>query len=189
MDYRDATALLKHGFHFWPDRQGQPGVHLGGQQHRRSLSAFPRQEVRQRDSPERLGVVVWTSSTSGKSVHIKAELWGVVWSGSRRRWNGQHPARNSAKVKSLKWTFSFLLFEVWMTDQKIWIFFKWAIPGLFFFVFVFSVQLTVNNVQFKFCRWLDWKSGPLKLEETALPTEPQPLPLFITSVWKLYQAR
>ena len=24
---------------------------------------------------------------------------------------------------------------------------KWAIPGLFFFVFVFSTQLTINNVQ------------------------------------------
>ena len=28
-------------------------------------------------------------------------------------------------------------------------FFKWAIPGLFFFIFVFSIQLTVN-VQYKF---------------------------------------
>ena len=26
---------------------------------------------------------------------------------------------------------------------------KWAIPGLFFFIFVFSIQLTVNNVQYK----------------------------------------
>ena len=26
---------------------------------------------------------------------------------------------------------------------------KWAIPGLFFFIFVFSLQLTVNNVQYK----------------------------------------
>ena len=28
-------------------------------------------------------------------------------------------------------------------------FFKWAIPGLFFFIYVFSIQLT-ENVQYKF---------------------------------------
>ena len=55
-------------------------------------------------------------------------------------------------------------------------FLKWAIPSLFFFIFVFSVQLTVNNVQYKFGRWLDSNHGPLVLEATALPTEPQPLP-------------
>ena len=30
-------------------------------------------------------------------------------------------------------------------------FLKWVIPGLFFFIFVFSIQLTENNVQYKFC--------------------------------------
>ena len=52
-------------------------------------------------------------------------------------------------------------------------FFKWAIPGIFFFIFVFSKQLTVNNV--KYTR-RDSNRGPLVLEVTALPTEPQPLP-------------
>ena len=33
-------------------------------------------------------------------------------------------------------------------------FFKLAIPGLFLFIFVFSIKLTLN-VQYKFCRWLD----------------------------------
>ena len=27
-----------------------------------------------------------------------------------------------------------------------------------------------------FCQWLDLNCGPLELEATALPTEPQPLP-------------
>ena len=52
---------------------------------------------------------------------------------------------------------------------------KWAIPCLFFFIFVFYIQLRVNNVQYKFCRWLDLNHGPLVLEATALPIEPQPL--------------
>ena len=46
-------------------------------------------------------------------------------------------------------------------------------PGLFFF---FSKQLTVN-FQYKFCRSRDSNSGPLESEATALPTEPQPLPM------------
>ena len=54
------------------------------------------------------------------------------------------------------------------------IFFKWAIPGLFFFIFVFSIQLTVN-VQYIFCRRLDLNHRPLESEATSLPTEPQPL--------------
>ena len=49
--------------------------------------------------------------------------------------------------------------------------FKISIPGLFFFIFVFSIKLTVN-----FCRWLDSNRRPLELEATALSTEPQPLP-------------
>ena len=53
---------------------------------------------------------------------------------------------------------------------------KWANPSLFFFIFVFSIQLTVN-IQYTFCPWLDSNSGPLESEATALPTEPQPLPL------------
>ena len=45
-----------------------------------------------------------------------------------------------------------------------------------FLYFVFSIQLTVHIVQYKFCRQLDSNHGPLVLEATALPTEPQPLP-------------
>ena len=51
------------------------------------------------------------------------------------------------------------------------------IPASFFFIFVFSVQLIVKS-WLKFCRWLDSNSGPLVLEATALPTEPQPLPKY-----------
>ena len=57
---------------------------------------------------------------------------------------------------------------------------KWAIPGLFLFIFVFSIQLIINkltkNVHYKFCQWLELNSGLLVSKETALPTEPQPLP-------------
>ena len=59
------------------------------------------------------------------------------------------------------------------------IFFNWAIPGLFFFIFVFSIQLTVHICQFKFCQWLDSNPGPLESDMTALPTEPHPLPSFL----------
>ena len=34
------------------------------------------------------------------------------------------------------------------------IFLKWAIPGLFFFIFVFSIQLTVNKCSINFAD--DW---------------------------------
>ena len=44
-----------------------------------------------------------------------------------------------------------------------------------FLIVVFSIQLTVN-VQKKFCWWLIWNRGPLELEATILPTEPQSLP-------------
>ena len=59
---------------------------------------------------------------------------------------------------------------------------KWAIPGLFFFIFVFSIQLTVN-VQYIFCWWLDLNSRPLVMEATALPTEPPPLPQVTFLYW------
>ena len=58
---------------------------------------------------------------------------------------------------------------------------KWAIAGLFFFIFVFPIQLTVNNVQYNFFLLLDSSLGPLELEATALPTEPQPLPIKMDS--------
>ena len=34
-------------------------------------------------------------------------------------------------------------------------------PASFFFIFVFSIQLTVKIVQYKFCRWLDSNRGPM----------------------------
>ena len=55
------------------------------------------------------------------------------------------------------------------------IFYKGAIPATFFFIYVFLVQLTLNNVQYTFCWWLDSNRGSLVLEATALPTVPQPL--------------
>ena len=43
--------------------------------------------------------------------------------------------------------------------------FKLAIPGLFFFIFVFSIQLKVDKI----CRWLDSNRGSLVLEATIRP--------------------
>ena len=59
---------------------------------------------------------------------------------------------------------------------------KWAIPGLFFFIFrLFNTQLIVYNnysILINFCQWLDSNCGPLVSEATALPTEPQPHPMY-----------
>ena len=43
----------------------------------------------------------------------------------------------------------------------------------------FCLFNTVDSIQLfnKFCWWLDLNCGPLVLEATTLPTEPQPLPL------------
>ena len=49
----------------------------------------------------------------------------------------------------------------------------------FFFIFVFSTQLTVNKCSIKVCRCLDSNRASLLSEATALPTEPQPLPILI----------
>ena len=54
-------------------------------------------------------------------------------------------------------------------------FYKWAIPGLFFFNCVFSIHLIMHIS--KFCQWLDSIRGSLVLKVTALPTGPQPLPI------------
>ena len=52
-----------------------------------------------------------------------------------------------------------------------------AIPGLFF-IFVFSLQLTIGKQIFnsKICRWLDSNCRLLVLEATALPTVPHHCP-------------
>ena len=55
-------------------------------------------------------------------------------------------------------------------------------PASFFFIFIFSIQLTVNNVQYKFCQWLESNRRPLALEATALPTEPKQLPYWTADV-------
>ena len=66
--------------------------------------------------------------------------------------------------------------------------------GPFLASFLFSsFQYTVDTKQMfnnyiNFCRWLDLNCGPLVSEATALPTEPQPLPLlcnvYITFWWE-----
>ena len=49
-----------------------------------------------------------------------------------------------------------------------------AISGLYFFILVFSILFMVNN-WIEYRRWLNSNLGPLVLEVTALPNEPQPL--------------
>ena len=52
----------------------------------------------------------------------------------------------------------------------------------FFFIFVFSTQLTVNKCLIKVCQCLDSNHGSLVSEATTVPIEPQPLPfLFVFS--------
>ena len=53
-------------------------------------------------------------------------------------------------------------------------------PLFLFSSFQYSWQWTMFNIMF--CRWLDSNLGPLELEVTALPTEPQPLPLLTFNV-------
>ena len=86
--------------------------------------------------------------------------WGLTY--NKHGWVAWHVCLSNASPSCFK---QILFFK------------KWAIPGLFFFIFVFSIQMKVNNDQYKFRRWLDSNRGPLVLEATALPTEPQPLPL------------
>ena len=84
-------------------------------------------------------------------------------------------ASNTDSKSSIDNSFIIFIFFYQNRNKIVLIFFKWASPGLFFFIFVFSIKLTVN-VQYKFCRWLDSNRRPLVLKVTALPTEPQPLP-------------
>ena len=54
---------------------------------------------------------------------------------------------------------------------------RWANPGLFLFIFVFSEQSTVNKMFYIKNRWwLESYHGPQESDATVLPTEPLPLP-------------
>ena len=77
-------------------------------------------------------------------------------------------AKNGLPVCSTPET-EFLLHDDWQD----WTFINWAIPGLFFFIFVISIQLIVqSNFTDDWIRTVDlWCS-----EATALPSAPQPLP-------------
>ena len=95
----------------------------------------------------------------------------------------------SYRMIDSKWTFQvdrYLTTEICCDNSKFFttlvehsiIVLKWAITSLFFFYFcLFYKQLTMSRFN-KSCRWLDSSRGPLVLEATAMPTEPQPLPNF-----------
>ena len=55
------------------------------------------------------------------------------------------------------------------------------------FIFVLSIHLIVGKCSINFCRRLDSNRGPLGLEVTALPTEPQPLPNICLSRLQQYR--
>ena len=57
-------------------------------------------------------------------------------------------------------------------------FLKWTISGLFFLYLHLFNTVDSKEMFNKCCQWLDSNRGPLVLEVTTLPTEPQPLPLF-----------
>ena len=71
---------------------------------------------------------------------------------------------------------------LWLSGQKIKCSFKQIFNRGYLHVFLFPSfqQLTVNIFNIKFCRWLNTNRGSLVLEATALPSEPQPLPGYIT---------
>ena len=60
------------------------------------------------------------------------------------------------------WQRIFLPFEAIRRLRKIDMFkffiSKWPIPGLFSFIYIFSIQLTVN-IQYEICQWLDMNLG------------------------------
>ena len=91
-------------------------------------------------------------------------------------------------------TLSTVLQQLPSLTHKLLVFLIWAIRGLFLFIFVFSIQLIINNLtnkcSIKFCRWLESNRRPLVSKATALPTEPQPLPsddlffnYFLSRLW------
>ena len=59
---------------------------------------------------------------------------------------------NKAQLRSLKTIAApkHKMFFKWAKTGNFFFLKQWAIPGLFFFIFVFSIQLTVNNVQYNF---------------------------------------
>ena len=59
--------------------------------------------------------------------------------------------------------------------QRIFFFFKWPFPASFALFSSFHYSWQYTNVLYKLCQWLDSNHGPLVLEATDLPTEPQPL--------------
>ena len=86
-------------------------------------------------------------------------------------------AANIRSVRRNVWHFYCVRFSCTTTKHQIFcLFFNGPFPASFFFIFVFSIHLSVNNVQCKFCWWLDSNRLPLVLEATAQPTGPQPLP-------------
>ena len=89
--------------------------------------------------------------------------------------------RRLETVLNLLWQFFTLLGSLALLKRaKYW---TTIFPGLFFFIFIFSIPLTVNQFSSKIRWWLDSNHRPLVSEATALPTETQPLPMNKPCSW------
>ena len=98
------------------------------------------------------------------------------------------PSYEASFCRSLKWSFSIQLGSKKFFKDLIRIFMIHGWSGflkmghprpLFLYFRLFKTQLVVNKCSIeinKFLWWRDSNRGPLVLEATALPTEPQPLP-------------
>ena len=91
------------------------------------------------------------------------QYYSILWVSAGGREGGRERERERERVESL------------IFCAKSSFVFKRAIPCLFLYFFVISIQLTVCRL-YKVCGWLDSNRGPLVSKETTLPTKPQPLP-------------
>ena len=110
-------------------------------------------------------VVVSDRSVNRCELIICLSKWaspGMEWLDSNRRPLELEATTLPTEPQPLPWIISFL---------------NRPFPASFFFIFVFSINLTVN-IQYTFYRLLDSNHGPLELEATALPTEPVLFSLF-----------
>ena len=95
----------------------------------------------------------------------------------QKKINGKRPGMAQMRRAGVRYWTRTQQETTWMSIVNLFFFKKWAIPGLFFIYF--HLFNTVDNKQMlnKFCRWLESNRGPLVSKATALPTEPQPLPI------------
>ena len=103
----------------------------------------------------------WTAPGSART------SWRVLESENEISESASDRIRDST-CRQRFWNFNFYYYHCSFLD----------IPGLFFFVFVFSVQWQLTMLK-KLPQWRDSNHGPLVSEATASPTEPHHCPIII----------